>query len=141
MSLLQGHAAVDVEVGDVLAGPGEVGEHLAVGELVAAPLGLLVMVLNMLTTGAMVLLGKTYGNAMVDVNATNDKLRARACRIVRQITGVSSEQADELLRQCNGEVKTSLVVQRRQVSPQEARRLLAAAGGRVREALESGAAE
>ena len=94
------------------------------------------MVLNMLTTGAMVRWGKTYGNAMVDVQATNDKLRDRARRIVRHLTQVSAEQADDLLARCDGEVKVSLVVQRRGVAPDEARRLLEAAGGRVREALQ-----
>lgn len=98
------------------------------------------MVLNMLTTGAMVRLGKTYGNAMVDVQATNDKLRARARRIVAQITGVASAEADALLQRCGGEVKTCVVAQRRGVSPEHARRLLDAAGGRVRDALAGEAA-
>src|SRR5262245_13564450 len=64
------------------------------------------LVLNMLSTGAMVRLGKTHGNLMVDLRATNSKLRARANRIVRHFTGLSRTTADELLKSCDWEVKT-----------------------------------
>src|SRR4051812_336470 len=60
------------------------------------------LVLNTLTTGAMVRLGKTFGNLMVDLRATNTKLRARANRIVRQLTGLGTSDADELLRRGGG---------------------------------------
>jgi N-acetylmuramic acid 6-phosphate etherase len=93
------------------------------------------LVLNMLTTGAMVRLGKTYGDLMVDLRVTNNKLRIRCNRIVRQATGLSPEAADELLCRCGGEVKTALVVQLAGVEPEEARRRLDTAGGRVRAAL------
>jgi N-acetylmuramic acid 6-phosphate etherase len=93
------------------------------------------LVLNTLTTGAMVRLGKTYGDLMVDLRVTNNKLRIRCNRIVRQATGLSSEAADALLRRCGGEVKTALVAQLAGVEPEEARRRLDAAGGRVRAAL------
>ena len=69
------------------------------------------LVLNMLTTGAMVRLGKTFGNLMVDLRATNAKLKARANRIVRTVTGLDAATADVLLRKCDGEVKTALVCQ------------------------------
>ncbi len=93
------------------------------------------LVLNMLTTGAMVRLGKTYGNLMIDLRATNTKLRARTNRIVRILTGISTEQADEILKRCGGELKTALVAQLTRVSPEEARARLAAVGGQVRRAL------
>src|SRR5262249_40772028 len=69
------------------------------------------LVLNALSTGAMVRLGKTFGNLMVDLRATNTKLRARTNRIVRQLTGLDADEADLLLQRCGGELKTSLVAQ------------------------------
>ena len=96
------------------------------------------MVLNMLTTGAMVLLGKTYGNLMVDLQTTNSKLVARSRRIVATIAGISEAEADEWLRRCGGQVKTAIVSCVRGVSAEEARQLLDSAGGQLRGALESG---
>jgi N-acetylmuramic acid 6-phosphate etherase len=93
------------------------------------------LVLNMLTTGAMVRLGKTFGNLMVDLRATNEKLRARTNRIVRQLTGLDHEQAASLLERCGCELKTALVSQLAAVSPEEARARLQATGGQVRRAL------
>src|SRR5262249_52886996 len=58
------------------------------------------LVLNTLTTGTMVQLGKTFGNLMVDLRATNSKLRARASGIVRTLAGVSVDEADALLQRC-----------------------------------------
>jgi N-acetylmuramic acid 6-phosphate etherase len=93
------------------------------------------LVLNMLTTGAMVRLGKTFGNLMVDLKASNQKLRARTNRIVRLLTGLDRQQADDLLKRCDGELKTALVAQLSNQSPSEARTRLQAAGGQVRRAL------
>ncbi len=93
------------------------------------------LVLNMLSTGAMVRLGKTYGNLMVDLRATNSKLRARTNRIVRILTGLSAPEADALLQRCGGELKTALVAQLSGAPPEEARARLTAAGGQVRKAL------
>jgi len=93
------------------------------------------LVLNLLTTGAMVRLGKTFGDLMVDLRATNVKLRARSGRIVRQLTGLDAAGADALLQRCGGELKTALVAQLAGVTPDEARQRLAAADGRVRDAL------
>jgi len=93
------------------------------------------LVLNMLTTGAMVRLGKTFGNLMVDLKATNVKLKARANRIVRTITGLDAADADELLTKANGELKTALVVQVAGVSVEDARAKLRETGGRVGELL------
>src|SRR5207237_1179898 len=98
------------------------------------------LVLNTLTTGAMVRLGKTFGNLMVDLRATNSKLRARANRIVRHFTGLSKESADELLQACDWEVKTALVAHHAKVDAAAARARLADAGGQVRAALSSATA-
>ena len=93
------------------------------------------MVLNMLTTGAMVRLGKTYGNRMVDLRASNEKLARRSCRIVSELTGIDACEAETLLDQCNGEVKTAIVACLRAVHPDAARKLLADADGHLRGAL------
>ena len=94
------------------------------------------LVLNMLTTGAMVLLGKTYGNLMVDLKATNTKLIARTRRIVAMLTGLSEAEAKAQLARCNGELKTAVVAQRHGITAEAARELLARAGGQLRVALE-----
>ncbi len=94
------------------------------------------MVLNMLTTGAMIRLGKTYGNLMVDLRASNTKLNDRARRIVRAVTNLSPTETERLLQSCDGEVKTAIVSHDRGVSADEARELLHAAHGHLRQALE-----
>jgi N-acetylmuramic acid 6-phosphate etherase len=94
-------------------------------------------VLNMLSTGAMVRMGKTYGNLMVDLNATNTKLTERAKRIVSTVADITKEEAAELLKRCGGEVKTAIVSYRLDLSPDEARSKLQAAKGHLRQALES----
>ncbi len=93
------------------------------------------MVLNMLSTGAMVRLGKTYGNLMVDLQATNDKLRTRARRIVAAATGLDDAAAARLLDEAGGEVKTAVVMHALGVPAGQARRRLADAEGRLRQAL------
>jgi N-acetylmuramic acid 6-phosphate etherase len=95
------------------------------------------LVLNMLTTGAMVLLGKTYGNRMVDLRATNTKLIARTRRIMAELTGLSEVEAEARLRECNGELKTAIVVVMRGILPEAARMRLAQAEGQLRGALEN----
>ncbi|MCA8944191.1 MAG: N-acetylmuramic acid 6-phosphate etherase [Planctomycetes bacterium] len=95
------------------------------------------LVLNMLSTGVMVRLGKCFGNAMVDLQASNAKLRRRAERIVRDATGLDAVAAAELLAACDGEVKTSIVAARSGVGADEARGRLRASNGRVRGAIES----
>ncbi len=94
------------------------------------------MVLNMLTTGTMVRLGKTFGNLMVDLTATNEKLKDRSQRIVSELTGLSAIDAADVLQACNGEVKTSIVAQRLSVSPEEARQRLQRSSGHLRKAIE-----
>ncbi|HEY2786206.1 MAG TPA: N-acetylmuramic acid 6-phosphate etherase [Fimbriiglobus sp.] len=93
------------------------------------------LVLNMLTTGAMVRLGKTFGNLMIDLKASNRKLKARANRIVRTAAGASFDEAERLLKDCDGEVKTAIVAHLGGVAPLEARSRLMAAGGRVKVAV------
>lgn len=95
------------------------------------------MVLNMLTTGVMIRLGKTYGNLMVDLNASNEKLRDRAQRIVADITGLAQPDAAAALDACHGEVKTAIVSVLRQLSPENSRKALSDAGGQLRKALEA----
>jgi N-acetylmuramic acid 6-phosphate etherase len=94
------------------------------------------MVLNMLTTGTMVRLGKTYGNLMVDLRATNNKLADRSRRIVKSVTGLSNEESQQLLDRCDGEVKTAIVVQESGCSVVEARSRLERNAGHLRRALE-----
>jgi N-acetylmuramic acid 6-phosphate etherase len=93
------------------------------------------LILNTLTTGAMVRLGKCFGNLMVDLRATNTKLAARTNRIVRTITGLAEEAAAELLTRCGGELKTALVAHQAGVSPEDARAKLTEHSGRVGEVL------
>lgn len=93
------------------------------------------LVLNMLTTGAMVLLGKTYGNLMVDLRATNHKLKLRTNRIVRELTGVTEAEANELLAACDGELKTAILSRLGDVTPDAARQLLDQTNGRLTDAL------
>lgn len=95
------------------------------------------MVLNTLSTGAMVLLGKTYGNQMVDVQATNDKLRTRARAIVESATGVEAEEAAALLRQADGDAKVAILIGRAGLTPVAARVRLAGRQGNLRRALEA----
>ncbi|HEX5472666.1 MAG TPA: N-acetylmuramic acid 6-phosphate etherase [Lacipirellulaceae bacterium] len=93
------------------------------------------MVLNMLTTGAMIRLGKTYGNLMIDLRASNTKLADRARRIVRAATNLSPQDSDQLLRDSDGEVKTAIVRHYTGFTPAEARKLLIASQGHLRKAL------
>lgn len=97
------------------------------------------MILNLLSTGAMVRLGKTYSNLMVDVQARNAKLRDRAARIVMMATGVEREAAQTALEQSQWHAKTAIVMLLLSLSAEEAADRLAQAGGSVRTALgESG---
>lgn len=96
------------------------------------------MVLNMLSTGVMVRLGKTYGNLMVDLRPTNEKLRQRALRLFCQVSGSREEIARTWLDRCHWEVKTALAAHHLDCSPEEARRRLEQAGGLLRKVLEGG---
>ncbi|HKZ19376.1 MAG TPA: N-acetylmuramic acid 6-phosphate etherase [Acidimicrobiia bacterium] len=92
-------------------------------------------VLNMISTITMIRLGKTFGNLMVDLRASNEKLRDRARRIVAQATGVEPSRVDEVLVEANGEVKVAIVMVLAGLDANQARQRLAAHGGMVRKAL------
>ena len=89
------------------------------------------LVLNTITTGAMIRLGKVHGNLMVDLQVTCQKLQDRGERILMETTGVGRPRARELLEAAGGSVKTALVMERRAVDAAEARLLLEEADGRV----------
>jgi N-acetylmuramic acid 6-phosphate etherase len=82
----------------------------------------------------MIALGKTYRNLMVDVVASNSKLRARADRLLQELAG--DDYAPELLDAAGGRVKTAVVMARRKVGAAEAERLLDEAGGRLAELMD-----
>jgi N-acetylmuramic acid 6-phosphate etherase len=92
------------------------------------------LVLNMLSTGVMIRLGYVYGNLMVNVQPTNEKLTDRARRIISEIAGVSYAEASGLLSEA-GAVGTAIVMHKRKLSRSEAEKELAAAKGRLRAAL------
>jgi N-acetylmuramic acid 6-phosphate etherase len=94
------------------------------------------LVLNSISTISMIRLGKTFGNLMVDVNATNDKLRARVRRIVETATGASRERIDEALAAADGNAKVAIVSLLAGIDAEDARSKLAAADGSIRLALE-----
>ncbi len=93
------------------------------------------MVLNMLSTGAMIRLGKVYGNLMVDVKPTNEKLVRRAINIAATATGVSEDEARAALEQCGYSAKTAIVMLAKGLDAQEAARRLEDNGGIVAKAL------
>ncbi len=93
------------------------------------------MVLNMLSTGTMVKLGKVYGNLMVDVQVKNAKLVERARRIVAQIAEITEDQADMLLQQTGYNVKLAIIISRKGVSLAEAQHLLEAVQGRLSDVI------
>ncbi|MCC7010361.1 MAG: N-acetylmuramic acid 6-phosphate etherase [Acidobacteria bacterium] len=93
------------------------------------------MALNMLTTGAMIRAGKTYGNLMVDVRTGSAKLKDRAKRIVSTVTGIAPERAGDLLAAADWDVKAAIVMAKTGGSPDAARETLRRAGGLMRRAL------
>jgi N-acetylmuramic acid 6-phosphate etherase len=90
------------------------------------------LVLNTLTTGAMIRLGKIYGNLMVDLRAWNDKLIDRSQRIVMETTGLDRGAARRVIDAAEGSVKTAIVMARRGVAKDQAEQLLAEHAGRLR---------
>ena len=93
------------------------------------------LVLNMISTGVMVALGKTFGNLMVDLRATNVKLKARANRIIRQITGMDENSAAKLLESSGNEVKTAIVCHLMHTDAAKARNILSENQGGIRKAM------
>ena len=95
------------------------------------------MVLNMISTGAMVRIGKTLGNRMVDLMPSNEKLRIRSRRILRELTGIDDALAVQILSQCDGDLKRALVAALADVEPTTAQTLLDIQGGHVRNAVKA----
>ncbi len=93
------------------------------------------LVLNMLSTGVMIMQGKTYGNLMIDLEASNKKLVARKRRLTASACGISEEEAQALLDRCSGNIKCAIVVHYRNVEPLEAMGILNEAKGYVKRAL------
>jgi N-acetylmuramic acid 6-phosphate etherase len=93
------------------------------------------LVLNMLTTGAMVRIGKTYGNLMVDVQTGSEKLKDRARRIVNIVTGLEYDEADKLLKRAHWNVKAAIVMQKTGFAYPKALSRLRKAHDSMREAL------
>lgn len=93
------------------------------------------MILNILTTGSMIKLGKVYGNLMVDVKTSNLKLIERAKGIIIKATGVSYEEAERLLEESGNHVKTAIVMQKLKASKDEAISALAKAEGIIAKAI------
>lgn len=87
------------------------------------------LILNMLSTATMITLGKVYGNLMVDLRVTNQKLKERALHLVMQLAGCDAAQAAALLSATDNDVKTAVVMARLGVRPSEARELLWQANG------------
>ena len=96
------------------------------------------LVLNTLTTAAMVRLGKTCGNLMVDLRPTNAKLRDRSCRILAALSGIDPQAARRHLETVAWDLKVALVMQTCHVDEGRARRLLEASGGHVKRAAAGG---
>jgi N-acetylmuramic acid 6-phosphate etherase len=90
------------------------------------------MVLNMITTGAMIRIGKTYGNLMVDLRATNAKLEDRSRRIVAEVCGIAPDESRALLTAAGGSVKTAIVMHKLGLERHAAEHALADAGGVIR---------
>ena len=94
------------------------------------------LVLNAISTGVMIRLGRVFSNLMIDMPATNEKLRNRAVRMVELAAGVPRPRAVQAIRDAEGNVKLASVIAKRNVSADEARRMLEASGGRLREVFE-----
>jgi N-acetylmuramic acid 6-phosphate etherase len=94
------------------------------------------MVLNMITTTAMIKLNKTYGNLMVDLHASNQKLWDRGTRIVSQITNLSYKYSLDLLQKASGEVKTAIVMNKKNCNYEDAKEMLEVAHGELRKVIQ-----
>jgi N-acetylmuramic acid 6-phosphate etherase len=144
LSAARAAGAVTVAVvnnpGSVLAAAADVAIEVCTGaEVIAGSTRLTAgtaqkIVLNTLSTATMVQLGRTFGGWMVDVQASNYKLRRRALRILRETTGAEPEAAERALADAGGETRTALVALLLGVDTQTARDRLAAANGQVRAA-------
>ena len=95
------------------------------------------LILNTLSTGVMIRLGRVYSNLMIDMPATNEKLRNRAVRMVELAAGVPRPAAAQALREANGDLRVAAIMAGKRMTAAEARRLLEQHSGRLREVLDS----
>lgn len=95
------------------------------------------MILNMITSTAMIKLNKTYGNLMVDLKASNNKLWARGARIIAQLTELKYDDALLLLKQANGEVKTAIVMNELNLNNNDAKKILKSNNGSLIKTLQN----
>jgi N-acetylmuramic acid 6-phosphate etherase len=123
-----------IEVYDVVIAP-LVGPEVVTGSTRMKAGTATKLVLNMVSTGAMIRLGKVFGNLMVDLRATNQKLKDRSERILMETLDLDRRAAAHLLERAGGSVKTAMVMQWCKVDRGEAARLLRRAGGRLGEVL------
>ena len=93
------------------------------------------LILNMLSTGTMIRLGKVYGNRMVDLQATNEKLARRALRIVQEVTGDEEKTCQENLRKAEGNAKLAIFLAFSGLSPEAGKRCLQKSAGHLKTAL------
>lgn len=114
----------------------EVGPEVVMGSTRMKSATAQKMILNMITTAAMIRTGKVYENMMIDLQMTNEKLRERAKRIIMTITGVEYQEAESYLEKSGMHVKTALVMIKAGVSKEEAAARLKKAGGFVRGAID-----
>lgn len=127
-AVISGHADVAIEV---VTGPEAISGSTRMKAGTAQK-----MVLNMLSTGAMVKIGKVYRNLMIDVVSTNEKLVERAIRIVREATGASREEAQAALEQAGNRAKLAVMIIKTGLGAAECEKRLAAAKGHLRAALQ-----
>lgn len=134
-------AALSCSPGSELSRRAEVGIEVPVGpEVITGSTRMKAgtatkLVLNMISTGVMIRLGYVYGNLMVNVQPTNDKLRDRARRIIAEATGADAAYAAHLLNTSGGNVRIAILMAKKGLARDEAARLLAEHGGRLGEAL------
>jgi N-acetylmuramic acid 6-phosphate etherase len=95
------------------------------------------MVLNMITTVSMIKLNKTYGNLMVDLKSSNEKLQDRGVRIIMHLTGLDHENAMKLLKSADDEVKTAVLMEKLQIEKRKAREILENNLGSLRNSLKT----
>ncbi|MEO0193003.1 MAG: N-acetylmuramic acid 6-phosphate etherase, partial [candidate division WOR-3 bacterium] len=113
----------------------DVGPEVIAGSTRMKSMQAQLMIVHMMSTAAMVRLGKTYGNIMVDVCAATEKLVQRAKKIIMLMTGLDYEAATKLLMEAGGSAKVAIVMHKRGVDRLEARRILAENNGFLRGAL------
>jgi len=124
------------ELADVVIAP-EVGAEVVAGSTRLKAGTAQKLVLNMLTTAAMIKLGKVHDGYMIGVQPKSQKLRSRAKRIVAAIAGVRPEEAEEALERADGEVRIAILLANSNATVEEARRALERSGGYLRRALET----